>query len=428
MKRKYQKKPAKSSSSGAGNEDMICVPLDRIEVQRLLSEGLHEFALEMSRQVAVSLLEDEVLRLCGKAHVPVADRQMTRHGHQSGWVAIAGQKLTVPRPRVRYTTDRGEVALPTYALLQQSRSMTEAVRNRMIRGVSCRNYEAVVNGGLKSFGIKRSSVSRAFKAATVSKVKRFSERRWDGVRFAAIYIDGTDYAGETMIVALGLKADGTKQILGLRQGTTEKAEVGKDLLVDLWSRGVATDQVTLFVLDGAKALRAAVEQVWGAHAIYQRCQVHKRRNVKAYLAQEYWPELDRRLSEAYRERDYNRALSLLRATKEWLSGINPSAAHSLEEGLEETITVIRLGVPELLQKSLSSTNVIESALGTSEGLTGRVKRWQRGHMRWRWCASGLMLAEAGFHRVQGYREIPGLIQTLDALAKERGLEVNRQVA
>jgi transposase-like protein len=428
MKRKYQKKLAKSSSSGAGNEDMICVPLDRIEVQRLLSEGLHEFALEMSRQVAVSLLEDEVLRLCGKAHVPVSDRQMTRHGHQSGWVAIAGQKLTVPRPRVRYTIDRGEVALPTYALLQQSRSMTEAVRNRMIRGVSCRNYEAVVNGGLKSFGIKRSSVSRAFKAATVSKVKRFSERRWDGVRFAAIYIDGTDYAGETMIVALGLKADGTKQILGLRQGATEKADVCKDLLFDLWSRGVATDQVTLFVLDGAKALRAGVEQVWGSHAVFQRCQVHKRRNVKAYLAQEYWPGLDRRLSEAYRERDYNRALSLLRATKEWLSGINPSAAHSLEEGLEETITVIRLGVPELLQKSLSSTDVIESALGTSEGLTGRVKRWRRGHMRWRWCASGLLLAEAGFHRVQGYREIPKLIKALDDLAQERGLEVNRQVA
>ena len=428
MKRKYQKKADESSSSAAMDEDMIYVPLDRIEVQRLLSEGLHEFALEMSRQVAISLLEDEVLRLCGKAHVPVSDRQMTRHGHRPGWVAIAGQKLTVPRPRVRYTTDRGEVALPTYALLQQARSMSEAVRNRMIRGVSCRNYEAVVNGGLKSFGIKRSSVSRAFKTATTSKVKRFSERRWDGVRFVAIYIDGTNYAGEMMIVALGLKADGTKQILGLRQGATEKAEVGKDLLVDLWSRGVATDRVTLFVLDGAKALHAAVEQVWGDHAVYQRCQVHKKRNVKAYLAEEHWPELDRRLSEAYRERDYSRALSLLHATANWLKGINPSAAHSLEEGLEETITVIRLGVSELLQKSLSSTNVIESALGTSEGLTGRVKRWRRGHMRWRWCASGLMLAEAGFHRVRGYRQIPRLIEALDALAQERGLDVNRQVA
>ena len=428
MKRKYQKNSTKSSASEAVDEDTIYVPLDRIEVQRLLGEGLHEFALEMSRQVAISLLEDEVLRLCGESHVPATNRQMTRHGHQSGWVAIAGQKLTVPRPRVRYTTDRGEVALPTYSLLQQSRSMTDAVRNRMIRGVSCRNYEAVVDGGLKSFGIKRSSVSRAFKAATATKVKRFSERRWDGVRFVAIYLDGTNYAGEMMIVALGVKADGTKQILGLRQGATEKAEVCKDLLVDLWSRGVATDQVTLFVLDGAKALHAGVEQVWGAHAVFQRCQVHKKRNVKAHLAQEHWPELDRRLSEAYRERDYNRALSLLHATVDRLTDINPSAAHSLEEGLEETITVIRLGVPELLQKSLSNTNVIESALGTSEGLTGRVKRWRRGHMRWRWCASGLLLAEAGFHRVQGYRQIPKLIEALDGIAKERGLDVNRHVA
>lgn len=382
----------------------------------------------MSRQVAIGLLEDEVLRLCGKTHVPTPNRQMTRHGHQSGWVAIAGQKLSVPRPRIRYTAGRGEVALPTYALLQQHRGLTETVRNRLIRGVSCRNYAAVVDGGLKSFGIRRSSVSRAFKAATATKVKRFSERRWDGIRFAAIYIDGTDYAGEMMIVALGLKADGTKQILGLRQGTTEKAEVVKDLLVDLWDRGVATDQVTLFVLDGAKGLRAGVEQVWGSHAVFQRCQVHKKRNVKAYLAQEYWPELDRRLSEAYRERDYQRAVSLLHSTVKWLEGIQPSAARSLEEGLEETITVIRLGVPELLQKSLSSTNVIESALGTSEGLTGRVKRWRRGHMRWRWCASGLMLAEAGFHRVQGYRQIPRLIVALDTIAQERGLEAKHQIA
>ena len=428
MKRKYQKKAGKSSSSAAVDEDRIYIPLERIRVQHLLGEGLHEFALEMSRQVAVGLLEDEVRRMCGKPHVPVVSRRMTRHGHQSGWVALDGQKLTVLRPRVRYTTERGEVALPTYALLQQARSMSEGVRNRLIRGVSCRNYEAVVNGGLASFGIKRSSISRAFKIATAGKVKRFSERRWDGVRFATIYIDGTNYAGEMMIVALGLAADGTKQILGLRQGATEKAEVCKDLLVDLWSRGVATDRATLFVLDGAKALRAAVEQVWGDHALHQRCQVHKKRNVKAYLAEEHWPELNRRLNEAYRERDYTRALSLLHATADWLRGINPSAAHSLEEGLEETITVIRLGVPELLQKSLGSTNVIESALGTSEGLTGRVKRWRRGHMRWRWCASGLMLAEAGFHRVRGYRQIPKLIESLDRIARERGLDVNRQVA
>jgi len=402
--------------------------MDRARVQQLLKEGLHELVVDICRQTAIGLLEDEVLHLCGKPHVPAPDRQMTRHGRQSGWVAIAGQKLTVDRPRVRYTSGRGEVALPTYALLQQARSLTEGVRNRMIRGVSCRNYAAVVGGGLESFGIKRSSVSRAFKAATSAKVKRFSERRWDGVRFVAIYLDGTDYAGQMMLVALGLKADGTKQVLGLRQGATEKAEVVKDLLVDLWSRGVATDQVTLFVLDGAKALRAAVEQVWGEHAVFQRCQVHKRRNVKAHLAQEHWPELDRRLSEGYRECDYDRAVSALRETVKWLRGLNPNAAQSLEEGLEETVTVVRLGLPELLRKSLSSTNAIESALGTSENLTGRVKRWRRGHMRWRWCASGLMLAEAGFHRIQGHKEIPLLIAALDAIAKERGLDAKRQVA
>jgi putative transposase len=426
--RKYRGKPIESRSSATEDENRISIPMDRARIQQLLRDGVHEFVVEICRQTAIGLLEDEVLQLCGKFHVPKPDRRMTRHGHQSGWVAIAGQKMTVGRPRVRYTGGCGEVALPTYALLQQTRNLAEGVRNRMIRGVSCRNYAAVVDGGLASFGIKRSSVSRAFKAATTSKVKRFSERRWDGDRFVAIYIDGTDYAGEMMIVALGLKADGTKQVLGLRQGKTEKAEVCKDLLVDLWSRGVATDQVTLFVLDGAKGLRAGVEQVWGGHAVFQRCQVHKKRNVRSYLAQEHWSELERRLNEAYRERDYNQALRLLRATVEWLKDINPDAARSLEEGLEETITVTRLGVPELLRKSLSSTNVIESALSASEGLTGRVKRWRRGHMRWRWCASGLMLAEAGFHRISGYRQIPGLIESLDGIARERGLDVKCQVA
>lgn len=426
--RRYKNQTGMSTASDAKRDDKVYIPVEVSEVQRLLHDGLHELAIEMSRQVALGLLEDEVLRLCGPSHVPAADRRMTRHGHQDGWVAVAGQKVRVARPRVRYTSDRGEVALPSYALLQQARNLSAGVRNRIIRGVSCRNYEAVVSGGVQSFGIKRSSVSRAFKAATAAKVKRFSERRWDGVRFVAIYIDGTNYAGQMMIVALGLKADGTKYILGLRQGSSEKAEVCKDLLVDLWGRGVATDQVTLFILDGSKALRAAVEQVWGEHAVYQRCQVHKRRNVKSYLAEEHWPELDRRLSEAYGERDYGQALSSLRSTVAWLEGINPDAAKSLAEGLEETITVIRLGVPDLLQKSLSSTNVIESALSTSEGLTGRVKRWRRGHMRWRWCASGLMLAEAGFHRVQGYREIPLLLAALDRIGQERGLDVNRQVA
>jgi transposase-like protein len=428
VKGQYRKYGPKSSRNSASAAQAIEIPFDRETVDQLLREELHSFAIEMGRIAVIGLLEDEVSQLCGAWHVPIADRTMTRYGAQPGWVAISGQKVAIPRPRVRRLDGKGEVKLARYKRFQQPQALPQAALRRMIRGVSCRDYEAVVDCARTAFGVKRSSVSRNFAQAMAGRIKRLSERRWDGTRFVAIFIDGKAYAGQMMIVAIGVKTDGTKVVLGLRQGATENAEVVKDLLEDMASRGVAVQHVTLFVLDWSKALASAVRRVWGRYALIQRCQVHKCDNIKQYLAPAYWPELERRLNEAWSGNDYETSLASLKRTADWLEGINPDAAKSLREGMPETLTVVRLCIPLLLRQSLSNTNIIESAFSVAATAGDRVKRWRRGVMRWRWCAAGLLQAEERFRRLKGHLQIPQLMAALDAIAHQEGLDSEAQVA
>jgi len=428
MSRKYRENDPKSSQFVSRDEDCLQIQFNRAELMQMMQDGVHSLALELGRIVAVGMLEDEVAQLCGAPHSRNPERQQVRHGYDPGWITLGSQKVPIERPRVRSVKGRGEVRLHNYPQLQQSNQMAENVLRRMVRGVSCRDYAQVIDTARKGFGIKRSSVSRAFKHSQTVKIRQFCQRRWDNIRFVTVYIDGKAYAGQQMVAALGITADGRKYILGLRQGSSENAEVCKDLLSDLTVRGVAPDQMTLFVLDGAKALAAAVAAVWGEYAEVQRCQLHKQRNIQSYLAKEYWGELSARLNRAWQETDYDRALGLLEQTARWLEGINPDAARSLQEGMTETLTVVRLGLSKLLRQTLSSTNVIESAFSITERVNGRVTRWRRGDMRWRWCAAGLQLAESKFHRVSGYKQIPQLIAALDRIAQEKGLDCKTEVA
>jgi transposase-like protein len=378
--------------------------------------------------VAAGLLEDEVEQLCGGRYVRGPEKRVARrHGGQRGWAMVAGQKVPLERPRVRHTNG-DEAQLKVYGLLQNPDNLRGAVLRRIVHGVSARNYEQVVEKVRRGFGVKRSSVSRHYVRVMADRIRKFCERRWDGVRFVAIMIDGKSFAREMMIAVLGVTATGEKHMLGLRQGATENAQVCKELLESLRERGVSTDVPTLFVLDGAKALQAAVKSVWGDNAVVQRCQVHKKRNVKEHLAKGYWPELSRRLGEAYGETDYDRALSLLKKAAVWLEGINPDAAASLREGMEETLTVVRLGVHAKLRQTLSNTNVMESAFSVVEQVTGRVKRWRPGDMRWRWCVAGLLHAEQHFRRVDGYRHIPALLKALERNASPKEIDTAERVA
>src|SRR5262249_12585793 len=289
-----------------------------------------------------------------------------------------------------------------------------AVLRRMVRGVSTRDYEGVIDAARDGFGVAKSSISRGFVRASAADVKALAERRFDGERFVVVMIDGVEYAGETMVVALGITEDGVKRVLGLRQGASENAAVCAALLEDLVGRGLDAGRPTLFVLDGSKALHAAVTRAWGTNAVIQRCQVHKKRNVKAHVPEKHWPELDRRLGEAYCETSYEIAKASLEATARWLDRINPDAASSLREGLEETLTVVRLGVPGALRRTLATTNPIESALSVTRRGTARVTRWRDGDMRRRGGVAGLLRGEAQFRRGKGHRALPALLKALGA--------------
>jgi transposase-like protein len=391
----------------------VQLPLLPEELTALLQDALHSFAAEMGKQVAVSLLEHEVTKLCGPRYQRPEGRQHTRYGRQAGVITLAGQKMAIRRPRVR-AVGGAEAALETYALLQRTDAMPEACLGRMVRGVSTRDYEGVIERACEGFGVRKSSISRGFVRASAKSLEELAGRKFHEVRFAAIFLDGVDFAGEMLIVALGMTEKGEKVVLGLRQGATENAEVVSCLLEELRERGVATQHPTLFVIDGAKALAAGIERVWGRNGLIQRCQVHKKRNVKGHLAEEHHPELDQRMSAAYAEPDYAAGLAQLKATAKWLERLNPDAAASLREGMEQTLTVHKLGVPAMLRKTLSSTNPIDSMFKLVRNVTHRVTRWREGDMRRRWCAAGLLRAEQRMHRVQGYKQIPQLLAALDA--------------
>ena len=435
MKRAYANRGAgrkrKPSERRAKDQDAsreVQLPLDRDELLALMQDSLESLAVELGLLVASDILEDEVARLCGARYRHQPERTHTRYGRQRGVVTLAGQKLPIERPRVRRADGGGEVPLETYARLQSPDAMPRAVLRRMVRGVSTRDYEDVIDIARDGFGVAKSSVSRDFVRASAADAKALAERRFDGVRFPVVMIDGVEYAGETIVVALGITEDGTKRVLGLRQGATENAEVCTALLEDLSQRGLETTKPTLLVLDGAKALHAAAKRVWGKNAVIQRCQVHKKRNIKAHVPEKHWPELERRLSAAYQETDYETAKRSLEGTATWLARINPDAASSLRDGLEETLTVVKLSVPGVLRRSLATTNPIESALSVTRGVTARVTRWRDGDMRKRWCVAGLLRAESKFRRIKGHRAMPSLMKALEILTRRQPPGSERDVA
>ena len=425
VRKASQKERRKRQAEKAGGVQLV---LDREELVAMMQDSLTSFATEMGLKVATLLLEDEVNQRCGQRYERVPERTVTRYGHQGGVAVIAGQKLPIVRPRMRYTRQCGEADLETYARLQSPEAMPQSVLKRLVRGVSCRDYEGVVDLAREGFGVRKSSVSRSFVKASAQEVRQLAERRFDGVRFPVIYLDGVQYAGETMTVALGVLENGTKRVLGVRQGATENAAVSTALLEDLQQRGLDTSQPTLLVLDGAKALHAAVKRVWGRGALIQRCQVHKKRNVREHLPQKHHDELSRQLHAAYHETDYDEALRRLKTTARWLERLNPDAAASLREGMEETLTVVRLGIPELLRRTLATTNPIESAFSVAQNVTRRVKCWREGDMRQRWCVAGLMRAESKFRRVKGYRHMPQLLKALNRLVLGKELDDKRRIA
>jgi putative transposase len=384
----------------------------------MLQEGVGHLMREAGLLLMMGVMEEEVRHVVGERSVPNADRQASRWGKERGYCVVDGQKVPIQRTRVRDKANR-EVKLGSYELFQRSGPLEAAVWEKMMRGLSTRNYGPVVKDFANAYGVEKSAVSENFIEASREKLKALLERPLGDLKLCAVLVDGTPFKDRQMIVALGIGCDGTKTVLGLREGATENAAVAGMLLSDLIERGLDFSQPRLYILDGGKALHAAVKRHAGEAAFIQRCQVHKKRNVVDHLPEEYKADIKRKLQNGYSMVEYADAKRALDRLHRELMDINPSAARSLEEGMEETLTVHRLRVPEQLRRTLSSTNVIESAFSIVETVCRNVKRWRDGDHIERWIASGLIVAERQFRKVIGYREIPMFMDSMiHAVAKK----------
>ena len=401
--------------------------LPMIEILALAKQGAGELVREAGLRVILLAIQQEADAMTGARHEHGPDRQALRWSREDGFVVVDGQKVPIERRRLR-SKNGGEVRLGTYELFQQTRTLEDEVWWKMLRGLTTRNYPLVTRSFAQAYGIEKSATSERFIQASRGKLKELMERPLGELKLCAIVIDGTPFKGREMMAAIGVGNDGKKTVLGLREGATENATVVRELLEDMARRGLDFSTPRLYVLDGAKALHSAVKRHAGEAALMQRCQAHKRRNVLEQLPDEYQPGIERKLAAAYGMVEYADARRALEQLHKELDRINPSAARSLEEGMEETLTVHKLRVPELLRKSLASTNIIESAFSVAEELCRRVKRWREGDHRERWAGSALLLAESKFRRLKGYREIPQLVTALADHGIKKGLAVKARTA
>jgi putative transposase len=395
-----------------------------------LREGLLAASVAVGLDVMDELMAAEVTAVAGPRGKHQPARSATRHGAEGGTVTLGGRRLPIRRPRVRTADGRAEVPLASYGAFSGSDLLAEGIVARMLAGLSTRRYGAglePVGAGVeaRAGGTSRSAVSRRFVAATSRRLGELLSRPLDGQRFLVVYLDGFRMGEHLLVGALGVTTDGTKVPLGVVEGTTENAAVVTGLVTDLRERGLDVSGGILFVIDGGKALRAAIRSVFGTGAEVQRCRRHKERNVTDHLPEAERQLVLRRLRAAWVEPDPVRAKAALEAIARGLAHGRPGAAAAVREGLAETLTVNRLGVTGSLLRTLESTNPIESMIEIVRDHATRVKRWESGEMALRWAAAGMLSAQGQFRRVRGFRELPLLAA---ALQRAVGLTEREEVA
>jgi transposase-like protein len=365
------------------------------------------------------LLEDEVEELAGRRYAHADGATGTRHGSNPGTVVLDGQRVPIRVPRVR--SPRAEIPLRSYPALHGTGEADEALLRRVLYGISCRNYESAARAIPGAIGLSSSSVSRGFVAASAAKLKEFQERELQGERYVALFLDGKSFADTMLVIALGVTTAGTKRFLGFVETDTENDQVLAPFLRSLVERGLDLSQGLLVVIDGGKGLRSAVRQVFQKKALVQRCMWHKRENVVSYLPKHEQATWRRRLQHAYDRPTYSEAKAALTKLQGELEGRNQSAAASLAEGLEETLTLHRLGVYAVLGVSFKTTNCIESANALVEERCAKVDAWKNSSQRQRWLATALLDIEPRLRRVKGHRNLPQLVSALG-----RALNIKQQ--
>lgn len=425
MKESYQivgKKETRELAEFLVENGQMLVPMVELVEQSRMAVGELIDALGRAAIEAVLTLSAE--KVAGPKHQGRKGSEIAWYGSQAGRIALSERKLRVEKPRLRKkgVKQGGEIPIPAYEAMQDNTKLTERLLDILMRGVSTRNYEKVVPQMAETVGVSRSSVSREFIEASAEQLRMLSERRFDDLDLLIIYIDGLRFAGHNVICAVGVDVDGKKHVLGLRDGATENARVVTEHLEDLVERGVKPGVCRLFVIDGSKALRKAIDAVYGENNPVQRCRNHKVKNVMDHLPEELKDQVKAVMKASYRL-EPKEGIARLKKQASWLETEYPSAAASLLEGLEETFTVNRLGLPKTLHRCLCTTNIIENPYSAARLRTRRVTRWRNGEMILRWTASALLASEANFRRLMGYNDLWMLKSALNRDGSDRQKEV-----
>ena len=410
MRKSSNRKTTHVKEEKSKRTSSVSVDLVQTDLNEIVRQGLQNFMFEVGMLAVQQAMVSEVETLAGRRYAHNPQSPIQRWGHQQGFVFVNGQRVNVNKPRVVRKNGRKheEVELETYHEFSKPTAMNEAVMAKVLAGVSMRDYKGTIEQVVDGHGVSRSAVSRRAVQVASKELEKFYNRRFDGQEFVVIMIDGIDVGGVDNIVALGVDVWGQKQVLGVRQGATENTTVCVELLADLVERGVSTDGDYLFVVDGGKALSKAIKKVFGKNSVIQRCQVHKRRNVSDKLPKEHQTRIDKRLSAAYGMNKLKDARKAVESVRDELLELSEPAAASLEEGMEETLTVNKLGLTGDLKRIFSSTNAIESMFSMARRYKRNVKSWKNATHIERTLVVTLLEAERRFRRVRGYRDLKEL--------------------
>jgi transposase-like protein len=389
-----------------------------LPIQGVLQDVKHSFyglCINAGKQVLAAMMEADRVALCGPTGVPDADRRAVRGGSTRSAVVLGGQRIGVKRPRAR-CVDAGELELPSFAWAAGTDPLDAATMAAIAAGVSMRRYASTLEElppPEKALSVSKSATSRRFVALSEEQLLQWLSRRLDNLDLPVVMIDGIHFRDRVILVALGIDSQGNKHVLGLREGSTESTRVVRSLLSDLIDRGLDADRARLWVIDGGKALRRAIVDCFGATALVQRCQEHKRRNVIEHLPEELHASVGRAMRDAWDSAKAELAKKQLQRLAASLQSRHPGATASLREGLEETLTVQALGITGALYRTLRTTNPIENLNGSIAHYTRNVKRWRDGKMTLRWVASALDDAKDRFRKLRGHRDMKQLMAALD---------------
>ena len=408
----------------------VQMPLPMLALMTGIRDDFQALCIDAGRQVLGAMMEHERTVWCGPKWKPSAEREADRAGSTRSLVVLGGRKIEMKRPRLR-SLDGRERELPSYRWAAEEDPLDRRTMEAIASGVATRKYARVLDplpAAEREVAVSRSAVSRRFVAESAEVVATYLQRPLGELDLRVIAIDGIVFHEHTILIALGVTSGGEKVILGVHEGTTENAGVVKALLRDLIERGLSTERTVLFVIDGAKALRAAITSLFGKLGLIHRCQIHKERNVLDHLPDALRPGTARAMRDAYAATDAALAQRQLERLAAALERDHPGAAASLREGLTETLTLMRLGVTGWLYRCLRSTNLIESLNGQVAHFTHNVRRWRDGAMIVRWVATAVREAERKFRRLKGHKDMPRLVDALDAHQRSLQLDRRKKVA